>query len=274
MTALRIAVIGDIHANALALDAAFTAVRRRGCDHSVLLGDLLTYGVDVSETLQRVAEWLQDSRHCLLRGNHDQMYDECLSGGSAYGEQLPGWIRESAEWTLERIDPKLWASLPFRDEWTCAGGLFSHANPFGLGNWRYLNRPEDYAEAATALTARGCAFGVFGHSHRARYWSGDGALQHWSVAAGRPLPLGSAGGAAVLNAGSPGQPREGSACPPLLLWLEFSAEGGRFHFEALEHDEQAHVQRLLGAGLSRELLQRLRAYHPSIPAQPSAAGIH
>lgn len=271
---MRIAVIGDIHANASALAATLAAVRRQGCDHCVLLGDLLTYGVDVEETLGQVTEWLQDPRHVLIRGNHDQMYGELLAGHSPYYDHLPDWIRESVDWTLERLSGAQWDGLPFVDEWRIAGGLFSHANPFGPGNWRYLNQLADYQEAGQTLSAGQLGFGVFGHSHRARIWPGQGPLLDWSLATHTSIHIPAGRNPAVVNAGSPGQPREAACCPPLLLWLEIDALGMSARFEALPHDEQEHARRVLDAGLSSKLLTRLGTYHPGLAAAARSPAAH
>ena len=99
-------------------------------------------------------------------------------------------------------------------------------------------------------------------------------LRSWSDAVERPIPMAEPGVPTVLNAGSPGQPREPTACPPLVLWLDLDRKGRRFGFQRLAYDERAHAQRLLDADLSCNLLQRLRAYHPFLPATVGAQRIN
>lgn len=266
---MRIAVIGDIHANAEALRLALAAVDRRGCDHCVLLGDLLTYGIDVTETLNLVSEALVDPRFILLRGNHDAMYSELLYGRSDYADGLPGWIGDSVEWTIERLDRPQWLTLSFRDEWVAGHWLFSHANPYRANDWRYLNSVEDHANASECLIRRGLALGVFGHTHRARAYSRCNGLEDWRCFINEPgkIPAGSHG--LILNAGSPGQPREREFCSAHMLWLEMTEDGsgaGDFWFEVLPYNLSGLTSRLFRAGLSERLLLRLKAYHqiPSV----------
>ena len=51
---MRIAVLTDIHASSDPLQLALTAARREGFDRMLILGDLLTYGVQPLETLELV----------------------------------------------------------------------------------------------------------------------------------------------------------------------------------------------------------------------------
>src|SRR5690242_11010485 len=100
---MRLAILGDIHANAGALNGALTTADSSGYDLLILLGDLLTYGTDVEETLQLVLDRQSQGNTILLRGNHDTLYQELLCGDSKYFQQLPGWLRESVEWTRARL---------------------------------------------------------------------------------------------------------------------------------------------------------------------------
>jgi len=89
---MRVAVLGDIHANINALRAALKIVDGGGYDRLVMLGDLLTYGVDVVETLELVGERLVGGHTTLLRGNHDALYRDLLLGKYDYINQMPEWI--------------------------------------------------------------------------------------------------------------------------------------------------------------------------------------
>ena len=86
---MRLAVIGDVHENLRALQWALKIADEIGYDQLILLGDLLTYGVDVVETLELVSNRLMSSSKVLLRGNHDTLYQDLLDGNSIYYDQLP-----------------------------------------------------------------------------------------------------------------------------------------------------------------------------------------
>lgn len=257
------AVIGDVHANARALAAALALTDRQGFDLRVLSGDLLTYGVDVAETLDLVGHATATPQTVLLRGNHDQGYDTMLTGGQP---DITGWVRRHLDWTMDRLPVALWRSMPFVDSHAAEGVYFAHANPFRTGDWSYLNGEADHARAAAALEQGGWRAGVFGHTHRPRLY--DAAL-------GAFIAPDTDGGAlastAVANAGSIGQPR-GAAPREVVLWIEVRPAETRFRFEPLRYDVAAHCRDLWASSLPTDLRDRCLGYHPaSEPAATSSS---
>ena len=65
---MRVALISDLHANALALHAVLADARSRGVDRIVCLGDVATLGPAPHEVLQVLRE---QKMTCIL-GNHDE----------------------------------------------------------------------------------------------------------------------------------------------------------------------------------------------------------
>lgn len=65
---MRIALISDLHANEIALDAALRDIRRVGVDQLVCLGDVATLGPRPKEILAR----LRDLGCACILGNHDE----------------------------------------------------------------------------------------------------------------------------------------------------------------------------------------------------------
>jgi predicted phosphodiesterase len=171
---MRIAFISDIHAAADPLRTALAAARNTGFDHLILLGDLLTYGVQPHETLELVQQAIDLDRAVLVRGNHDQVYLDREQGRVSYELTMPGWIRESVDWTCRRFACNHPLSrLAWQDEWETDGLLAAHANPFLPGDWSYLRLPEDMGRALGALNERGYRAGIFGHTHRFRSYGAD-----------------------------------------------------------------------------------------------------
>jgi predicted phosphodiesterase len=256
---VRVAILGDLHANAGALRGALAVIDRIGCDEMIFLGDLLTYGIDVEETLELVLSRASQDNAVLLRGNHDAIYEELLSGDERYLSVLPKWIRESVEWTCERLPSALWGSLKFSDEYLIADVLFSHANPYGARRWDYLNSEADHRKAANALLHRAMKAGVFGHTHRRTYFRHAGS-------AGRLLPAisGNLDPAAVhvLNAGSIGQPRDPADLEPSVLWLTRLPEKDelRFSYSAYMYDISAHLRSVERSGMSMQTIQKISRY--------------
>ncbi len=155
----RVAVVSDLHANALAVEAAFRAVDAASADRLVILGDLLTYGCEPAAVLDMVGARLARDSAVLIEGNHDAAYREMLHGDESYLDGSPDWVRDTFRWTAERVDLGAFATLPWQDETVVGDVLFTHANPFGARNWRYLNGDETTVEAARALPERNLAWG-------------------------------------------------------------------------------------------------------------------
>lgn len=257
---MRVAVLGDVHANARALQAALNIADQGGYDQLILLGDLLTYGVDVVATLELVSDRLLDGRTVLLRGNHDALYRDLLDGDSTYHDQLPMWIRESVDWTLERLPLDIWSRLSFKDDFEIQQILFSHANPFGAEKWQYLNTEAEHACAAEALLARGLHVGVFGHTHRAkwyRHFESHGGFES-NQCGYLDYPA-----VHVLNAGSVGQPRDRANPVAAVLWITIPDEPistPSFQLERLIWNVVEHMQGLAASGLSAGTVAQLSEF--------------
>jgi predicted phosphodiesterase len=94
----RIALISDLHGNALALREVLRSIRALGVDQVVCLGDVATLGVAPSE----VVHTLQDLGCACIMGNHDEyVLDPELiraHGGDAI-------IVEAIEWCRDQLSP-------------------------------------------------------------------------------------------------------------------------------------------------------------------------
>ena len=77
---MRIALIADIHANALALEAILKEIRRRGADRILSLGDQVNLGPCPCETL----ELLKENDVTCLHGNHERYILSAIRGDPAY----------------------------------------------------------------------------------------------------------------------------------------------------------------------------------------------
>ena len=67
---MRYLVLTDIHANLEALDTCLADARPRGFDATLILGDLVGYGGDPNEVVERVQ---QLEPVAIVRGNHDKV---------------------------------------------------------------------------------------------------------------------------------------------------------------------------------------------------------
>jgi predicted phosphodiesterase len=166
-----VVVMTDIHANARALRAALHLARQGPMDKLIVLGDLLTYGLEIDETLDLVEEAQERHGAVVLVGNHDQLYFDLEAGNLEYYSGLPVWLKESVDLTMHLLDATRFAArFEWKHEFALDDVLFAHANPYAFGDWSYINSDVDAAGAARTLGDRGFVAGVFGHTHRQKLY--------------------------------------------------------------------------------------------------------
>ena len=241
---MRVAVLSDIHGNGRAFEAALREADARGFDQLILLGDLLTYGCDVSQIMATVTDVVARWDVTLLTGNHDQLYLDLSCGETAYYENLPPWLQESVDWTSQHLDFRSFRALPWRNDVHLADILCAHANPHQFGDWSYLNTDDELAQAAQVLQGRNVRIGVFGHTHRAAVWRTSGRhslpvndlpiCQTVSVDAEVPV---------LMNAGSVGQPRNSQKASSFAM-LSLGKAGVDLEVVPFEYDVEGHKESL------------------------------
>lgn len=233
-----IAVLSDIHGNARALEAALDQLGAK-IDRFVILGDLLTYGPDVALVLDLVDGLLNDGA-ALILGNHDQMYLDLANGNRDYYSRLPSWLQESVDFTAKQLDVDRFRSLPWVPELTIGDIYFSHANPFGPGDWTYLNHEPEKSRARAVLQKRDSSMGVFGHSHRAFIDPPSAQTR-------------------LANPGSVGQPRSPDRRSTLLV-LTVNDENVNGCIEVIAYDVAAHMDAIMDSSLSNSTSLKLCGY--------------
>lgn len=256
MTAEVVGVISDLHANARALRAALADVDRAGVDHLVILGDLLTYGVDVDEVLDLVEDRVARGADLVL-GNHDQLYLDLARGERGYYDSLGPWLQETVSHTADRLDADRFRALPWREARVRGRWAFHHANPFPYGDWRYLTQEGEGRAAARALRDRGHRGGVFGHTHRRKVWAfaEDGGARPGADT----FEAGDGPDVWVVNAGSVGQPRHADRA---ITWLRLrhDADGAAGELRAVAWDVEGHRAALAASGMTDPTIQRLSGF--------------
>ncbi len=99
----RFAVLGDIHGNALALDAALADIKRHRPDRLLITGDLVFNGPRPAEAVERVRA-LQADGALVVQGNTDiAVADFDYSAAFPWMEDVPGTYRAAAEWAHEQL---------------------------------------------------------------------------------------------------------------------------------------------------------------------------
>jgi diadenosine tetraphosphatase ApaH/serine/threonine PP2A family protein phosphatase len=237
---VRVAVLSDIHANLVALDAVLSAIG--SIDAVWQLGDVVGYGPEPDGVVERLAAIGAIG----VAGNHDL----AALGGSEIDWFNPD-ARAAMEWTRGRIDgqTRSWlASLPTSRE---EGGMtLVHGSPRDPV-WEYVTSvPVARANLAVLTTP----IGLHGHTHLPMAWADrDGRIDAIAPGPGSSFRLD--GGQALLNPGSVGQPRDGD---PTASWLEIDTEAGAATWRRAGYDIEIVRSAMLDAGLPARLADRLR----------------
>ena len=236
---MRVAVLSDIHANLVALDAVLGSLG--SVDAVWHLGDVVGYGPDPDGVVARLIEVGAVG----VRGNHD--------AAAAGGDEID-WFnpdaRAAMEWTRTRINEATrdWlAALPERH--TQDGFGLVHGSP-REPLWEYIvSIPIARANLALLTTD----VGLYGHTHLPMvYAERDGAVEQIEPGDGSTFSL--AGRRALVNPGSVGQPRDGI---PTACHLVIDTDAERCTWHRTAYDIGAVQVAMRDAGLPDRLVERL-----------------
>lgn len=236
---MRIAVLSDIHANVVALEAVLAATQP--VDAVWHLGDVVGYGPDPDA----VIDHLRRVDAVGVRGNHD---------AAALGGPEIDWFnpdaRAAMEWTRTRLSARsrTWlADLPERrvdGDWTLVHG--SVRDPL----WEYVTSRSAASASLEQLTTR---VGLHGHTHVPIAW----AARDDGVAATRPTdghPMSIESRRVLLNPGSVGQPRDGIRT---ASWMILDTHAWTATWRRVAYDVASVQERMRDAGLPHRLIERL-----------------
>jgi predicted phosphodiesterase len=243
---MRYLILSDIHANVTALDAVLAATKGRW-DKCACLGDIVGYGPDPNETIDRIR-----SLDCVtIRGNHDKAI-----AGITEGEDFNPIARTAVLWSREQLTSdnlefllRLRPGPEFVDGFCIVHGSISDEDEYVFVPLQAL---EELRIAPTALT-------FFGHTHRQggfmQRGSGLGVINFdptpkhliWT------LPI-EEGATYLLNPGSIGQPRDGD---PRAAYAIADTEKKNVEYWRIPYDIAAVQTRMLNALLPEPLIKRL-----------------
>jgi diadenosine tetraphosphatase ApaH/serine/threonine PP2A family protein phosphatase len=239
---MRIAVLSDIHANVVALEAVLGAIG--SVDAVWQLGDVVGYGPEPDAVVGR----LRDVGARGVRGNHDA----AALGGSEIEWFNPD-ARAAVEWTRDRIAPATrdWLtalSLTMADD----GHLLVHGSPRDP-IWEYVTNSAVARANLPALAEHGATIGLHGHTHvPIAFRDDDGRIEVIAPSDGSTLRLD--GRRVLLNPGSVGQPRDGDAASS---WLELDTDAGSATWRRVAYDVGSVQDAVRSAGLPPRLADRL-----------------
>ena len=235
---MRVALLSDVHANLVALEAVLATLG--AVDAIWVTGDTVGYGPDPSE----VFALLRERGALLVQGNHDRAV--------ATGEGLDYFHDRAAEaalmhreW-LSAADRDALAALPavttVQDFTLCHGSL---RDPM----WEYVTT---VAAASATLERATTPFTCCGHTHLpAVFLTDGGVVRAQAPAARKAYRLGSR---ALLNPGSVGQPRDGDPRASYAV-LDTGARTATFYRASYRVDETQ--RRIRARGLPDMFADRL-----------------
>jgi predicted phosphodiesterase len=233
---MRYGIISDVHANLPALEEVLRELE--GLDEVIYLGDLVGYGPNPNECIERVRE------RCgvVIRGNHDvaAIGGKDLSWFNEYAREAIVWTskmlsyenRSYLEGLQERVD---------LDEWTIVhGSLLDHTDEYILSSIE--------ANKSLEILERKILF--VGHTHVPSIFYLGGARR---LLDGEKIPL-ERREKAIVNVGSVGQPRDGN---PRASFGIVDTEEGEIEIRRISYDITRTQEMMRREGLPRYLIERL-----------------
>jgi predicted phosphodiesterase len=237
---MRVAVLSDIHANLVALDAVLQDLATLPpVDATWVCGDIVGYGPQPNDVIAR----LREIGALAVMGNHD---------GAAVGLVDAAWFNDAAaaaiSWTSTQLtadSQSFLADLPERrvdGELTAVHG--SPRDPI----WEYITSTD---VARANLDAYGTRICLFGHTHLPVVYAATDSGMDAMATDVEPMAL--PGGRLMLNPGSVGQPRDGD---PRSSYAVLDLAGTTATFRRVAYDI-AQTQQLMRTTTPNWLVERL-----------------
>lgn len=240
---MRTAFLSDIHANLTALEAVLSDVARQGVSQVVCLGDIVGYGPQPRECVERVME---EAAHCVL-GNHDYY--------AVFGRTILRGLREDvadgiavARNLLDERHLEQLRQLPISVR--CGEVVCVHASLSDPQAFPYIRTGKDAREH---FENQRSPLGVIGHTH---------IPQLWEHMPSRPRELKVEEGWLELqpetqylaNVGSVGQPRDGD---PRACYLIYDDSAQTLLWRRVLYDTQTTAAAMLALGMPEMSAARL-----------------
>jgi predicted phosphodiesterase len=240
-------ILSDLHSNLHALRAVLRFARRRAIHRFVFLGDLVGYGANPNQLLDKVRELRP---RFLVRGNHDK-----VCAGLESDDTFSTPARQAADWTREKLRQDNWrflADLPTGPLWVGQDYQIAHGSP--VDEDAYLLHMREISQAFDGFEGQLC---FFGHTHVPGCFELDetrGQLNWIRLEAGAPFLL-QPHSRYLVNPGSVGQPRDRD---PRASFMTYDAKRRALRLHRLDYDVKGAAKAILDAGLFRNLADRLR----------------
>jgi predicted phosphodiesterase len=242
---MKYLILSDIHSNQEALSAVLTFVQRKRWDKAVFLGDLVGYGANPNQAVDRVRALRP---LVAIRGNHDK-----VCSGIENGELFNRVALEAALWTrkkLTRANLRWLHDLP--EGPTVVDGIFAISHGTPIDEDAYI-----FGEIEALNVFRQTSFPVcfFGHSHFPVIFGLSPEAITTVLTGGEAFRYKLKPGVRYLvNPGSVGQPRDGN---PAASFAFYDTDRQVVTFHRIAYRIEAAQKKILDAGLPRPLADRL-----------------
>lgn len=245
---MRFFILSDVHANLEALEAVLDAVPRPAYDRLLVLGDLVGYGANPNEVVDRIYALHPDA---LIRGNHDK-----VASGIEPPQHFNDVAAAAALWTLQMLTPEnrqRVATLPPGPVIVDERVEICHGTPFDEDVYVF-----DQSDAHRALEASERPVCFFGHTHVAGAFVRTGArldaiLPPVCCPDTTRIPIDRAA-RYLINPGSVGQPRDGD---PRAAYALYDTDLGEVQLYRVPYRVDMAQQKIVAAGLPQSLAKRL-----------------
>jgi putative phosphoesterase len=223
---MKLALMGDIHGNQLALQVVLEAASAAKVDRLLVTGDLVGYYFEPLHVLELLSSWTCD----VVRGNHEEMLSKARNDESylvtlesRYGSGVRVALQQLSSTQLDRL-----CSLPHPLELDIDGSriLLTHGAPWNLDQYIY---PDADQEMLARYLPKNYDLVVMGHTHYPM-------LRH-------------VGSTVVVNPGSVGQPRDRK---PGACWALFNTKDHSVELRRESYD-------------SSRLVRECQLNHPELP---------
>jgi predicted phosphodiesterase len=243
---MRYLILSDIHANLTALEAVLEAAKGRWVK-AVCLGDLVGYGPDPNEVIDRV----RSLGALTIRGNHDKAVS-----GVADGEEFNPIARSAVLWSREQLRPDNRDYLETLPRGPLTVDDFSMVHGSLYDEDEYVFSP---ALALDGLVNAPSPVTFFGHTHLQGGFALRGEMVealHFRPVGGNPFSTLAVESDTtyLLNPGSIGQARDGDARAAFAI---ADIENQSVEFWRVPYDIEDVQKRMARAGLPEPLILRL-----------------
>lgn len=243
---MRYLILSDIHANLTALDTSLKSAEGRW-DKAVCLGDVVGYGPDPNEVIDRV----RSIEAVTIRGNHDK-----ASSGVADADDFNPIARAAALWTRKQLRTENQAWLENLPQGPLSVNGFSLVHGAVNDEDEYVLAP---AQALDSLADAPSPVTFFGHTHvQGGFFLRDDRVAMLQVKPEGEQPYSKvtieAGATYMLNPGSIGQPRDGDTRAAFAI---ADLPNNSVEFWRVAYDIGAVQKRMAASGLPEPLILRL-----------------